>query len=294
MEAAYGLSITITMIMTTFLLLFYLRLKNINIFLIILFAVVYFFIQGAFLIANLFKFSNGGWITILIAGTIALVMYIWYNGRKIRNRLLVFMNIGPFLEILRDVSADKNIPKHATHLVMFTRANNHDKIESKIIYSLINKPPKRADRYWLIHVDITEDPHQLDYEIKELVPGVVQRIDFRIGFKVQPHLNLYFKHVIDDLGKSGEFDMYSPYESLRKHYIHADIKFLMIERILNYDFKFKVNEQFVIEMYYYLKYLSSSTVKTFGLDTSNVEVEKVPLSLHSNVHEEPIRVFMGK
>jgi len=278
MEAAYGLSITITMLMTTILMTFYLFYKKTNILLLILFALTYIIIEGAFLIANLHKFIHGGWVTILIAGLIFGVMYVWYRGREIKNRFIQFVKIDNYTDILKDIKNDISMQKYATNLVYLTKADRVTEVESKFFFSIINKQPKRADLYWLLHIDILDEPYTKEYKILELIPDTLVRIDFMLGFRVQPRVNLFFKQVIEDIIKNKEIDLISKYPSLRKHKIQSDFRFVIIDRIQNYDFDFAPFEQFIMDLYSVIKYIGISEVKAYGMDTSNVVVEKVPLS----------------
>jgi KUP system potassium uptake protein len=291
MEAAYGLSITITMLMTTILLALYLHFKKISTIFIVFFISIYLLIEGSFLIANLNKFIHGGWVTILIGGGLFFIMYIWYKGRSIKNRFIEFVRIDNYFDILKDVKNDPSMEKYATNLVYLTKADRANEVESKIIYSIINKHPKRADLYWLIHIDILDEPNTKEYKIVELIPETLVRIDFRLGFKVQPRVNLYFKQVIDDIIKNKEIDLISKYPSLRKHKIQADFRFVIIDRIQNYDFDFAPFEQFVMDIYSLIKNVGISEVRAYGLDTSNVIIEKVPFSSPYLEKQKIKRVF---
>ena len=283
MEAAYGLSITITMLMTTILLSIYLYYKRMPVYLIALLFTVYFTIEGTFLIANLNKFVHGGWFTIMLGGFLFVVMYIWYNGRKIKNSFIEFVRIDNYYDLLHAVNQDTSIPKYATNLVFLTKANKSTDIESKIIYSIFNKQPKRADVYWLLHVDILDEPHVLEYRITQLIPNLLIKVDFKIGFKVQPRVNLFFRQIIDEMRKNDEIDLLSRYESLRKFQINGDFRFVVIDRIQNFDFDFPAHDQFVMDMYDIFKKFGISEVRALGLDTSNVTVESVPLSVSKDV-----------
>jgi KUP system potassium uptake protein len=278
MEAAYGLSITITMLMTTILLSIYFRyIKKTPIWIVILFLLLFTPIETTFLLSNMNKFSNGGFVTILIAGGLFVIMYIWYQGRKIKNSFIGFEKIDKYLPVLCDLSNDESIPKYSTHLINITKANYIDEIESKIMYSIIRKYPKRADVYWFIHYDRTDLPYQADYEVKEIVPGKVIRLDFRIGFKVQPRINLFFHQVIEELQEENVIDLRSHYQSLNLYNIEGDYRFVVIDRIQNYDFDFKPFQQIIINLYYMLKRIGISDIKALGLDSSITKLETVPL-----------------
>ena len=276
MEAAYGLAITLTMLMTTFLMMFYLVKIKRKRWMIVLFMTVYLTIEGAFLAANLAKFIHGGWFTILLAGLIAFVMYVWQRGRRIKNQFTRFVKIDEYVQTIKDISKDLTIQKYATNLVYITHADFASDIETKILYSICNKKPKRADTYWMLHVHITDEPHTMEYSVDKIIPGVLMRVEFRLGFKVQPRINLFFKHVLEELVANKEINLESGYPSLRKHHIPADFHYIIIRRIQNYDFDFPAFEQFIMDAYRWLTKMSTSDIRAYGLDTSNVIEEKVP------------------
>lgn len=277
MEAAYGLAIVLTMLMTTTLLVYYLRLKRYPTIFIITLFIMYMFIEGAFLIANLSKFEHGGWVTLLIASVLIALMLVWYQARKIRNRYVEFVKLSDYAPLIADLSQDLSIPKYATHLVYLTSANMRDEIESKIIYSILQKQPKRADIYWFVHVDVVDEPYTMEYKVNEIIHDDVIRIDFRLGFRVAPRINLMFRKVVQDMVKNKEVDITSRYESLNKQNVIGDFRFVVIEKKLSYENELPFYEKIVLDIYAFFKHLSLSEEKAFGLDTSSVTVEAVPM-----------------
>jgi KUP system potassium uptake protein len=271
------------MIMTTVLLSIYLYYQKVPIYLVGLLLAIYLIIEGAFLIANLDKFLHGGWFTLLLGGALFAIMYIWYNGRRIKNSFMEFVKIEEYYTIIKELSADTTVTKYATNVVFLTKANKSSDIESKIIYSILNKQPKRADIYWLLHVDIMDEPHILEYRIQQMIPGILIKVDFKIGFKVQPRVNLFFRYVLEEMNRNKEIDLLSRYESLRNFNIMSDFRFVVIDRIQNYDFDFPTRDQLVMDMYAILKRFGISEVKALGLDTSLVTVETVPLQRHLDI-----------
>ncbi len=277
MENAYGLAIVLTMIMTTMLLTYYMILKRYNKIFILACFLVYSVIEASFLIANLSKFAHGGWITLMIASVLITVMLVWYFARKIRNRYVEFVRLSDHLPILEDLSRDLSVPKYATHLVYLTSADNREEIESKIIYSIMQKQPKRADIYWFVHVDVVDEPYRMEYKVSEFIHDDVIRIDFRLGFRVAPRVNLMFRKVVEDMVKNKEVDITSRYKSLNKNNIIGDFRFIVIEKFISYDNDLPFHEKIILDIYSFLKHLSLSEEKAFGLDTSSVTVETVPL-----------------
>ncbi len=282
MEAAYGLAIALTMLMTTIMFGSYLHVKRLYA-LRWLFLAVFVLLDISFITANAKKFLEGGFVPIIIGVVFSALMWIWYKSRKIKNRYIEFVKLDKHLPMLKELSEDTSIPKYATNLVFLTSADFPNEIEQKIVYSIFNKQPKRADVYYFVHVDVLDDPHTMEYKVDFLVPQKVIKIEFKLGFRVAPRVNLFFRKVVEELSRNGEVDIYSRYDSLRKHNIVGDFKFVVIERILNYDYSFSSYERFLMSGYAMLKQISLSEEKAFGLDTSSVVTEKVPLiTVHSS------------
>lgn len=279
MEAAYGLSIVIAMISTTILLSYYLYIKRYPVFFIILLLVVFLSIEFSFLIANLSKFKHGGWVTILITSILVFSMYAWHRARQIRNRLVEFVKIKDYLPIIKELSSDTSIPKFATHLVYMTSANRSDEIESKIIYSILQKQPKRADIYWFIHVDVLDEPYTMEYKVVEMVNDKIIHVDLRLGFRIDPKVNVMFRQIVHDLVLNHEVDINSRYYSLHRNNVIGDFRFVVIEKHISNENVLGGMEKIILNMYDLLKHFSMSEGKEFGLDTSSVTVEKVPIVL---------------
>lgn len=277
MESAYGMTIIIGMMMSSTLLVFYMGMKRYSRIIINLFILVYLTVESSFLIANLEKIPEGGWISLLMATVIALIMWTWYDARKIRNRYVEFVKLDEYLELLCDLKADLSVPKYATHLVFLTSANYEEEVESKIIYSILQRQPKRADIYWFLHVDVVDEPYRMDYRVNEIVNDAVIRVDFYLGFRVAPRINLMFRKVVQDLVKCKEVDIVSRYESLNKNQVIGDFRFIVLEKFLSNENDIPFYEKIVLDIYFMLKSISLSEEKAFGLDTSSVHIEKVPL-----------------
>ncbi len=277
MEGAYGLAITLCMIATSILFANYLVLHRIKSFWIYLYLIVYFSIEFGFLFANLDKFPHGGYVTLIIGGVLLLIMYVWFKSRKIKNRYVEFARLDNYLPVLQELSNDQSINKYATHLVYLSSANNPKEIEYKIIHSILNKKPKRADIYWFVHVDTMDDPYTCEYEVQTIIPNEVIRVEFRLGFRVQPKINLMFRKVVEDMVSNKEVNITSRYESLQRNNIAGDFEFIVMEKFLSQDNELPFWERVVMKLYFWLKEISLSEEKGFSLDASNVTVEKFPL-----------------
>jgi KUP system potassium uptake protein len=277
MEAAYGLAIIITMLMTTVLFSNFMVARRIRSGFIWLFLAVYLFVESLFLFALLQKFTHGGYITFMIAGLMFGVMYVWYRARKIKNRYVEFVRLEHYIPKIQELSNDRTVPKYATHLVYLTSADNPKEIEHKIIYSILNKKPKRADIYWFVHVDTLDDPYTMEYSVDHIIPNDIIRVEFRLGFRVDPRINLMFRKVVEDLVANREVNITSRYESLERSNIVGDFSFVVMEKYLSQDNDLPILERFIMRFHFWLKEISLSEERGFGLDPSNVVVEKFPL-----------------
>lgn len=277
MEAAYGLAIVITMIATTMLYSNYLVLKRVAKGWIYLFLIGFLVVEGAYLIALLDKFPRGGYITIMIAGIMFAIMYVWYRARKIKNRYVEFVRIENYISKIQELSHDKSIAKYATHLVYLTSADNPKEIEHKVVYSILTQKPKRADIYWFVHVDTVDEPYTSEYKVEHIIPNDIIRIDFRLGFRIQPRINLLFKKVVEDLTHNKEVNIMSRYDSLAGNNMVGDFQFVVMEKHLSSDNELPFMERLIMKLHFIIKHISLSEEKSFGLDQSNVTVEKYPL-----------------
>ena len=277
MEAAYGLAITLCMIATSVLFANYLVLRRSKPFLIYLYLIVFLAIEFSFLYANMEKFPHGGYVAVIVGGLLFLIMYNWFKARKIKNRYVEFVRLEHYIPKIQELSNDRSTPKYATHLVFLTSADNPKEIEHKIIYSILNKKPKRADIYWFIHVDTVDTPYTSEYSVEHVIPNDIIRVEFRLGFRVQPRINLLFRKVVEDLVRNREVNIVSRYESLEKNNVTGDFQFVVLEKYLSQDNDLPIWERLMMKLHFWLKEISLSEERGFGLDPSNVVVEKFPL-----------------
>jgi KUP system potassium uptake protein len=293
MEAAYGLAITLTMIMTTILFSYYLYIKRVNLWIVIIFMLLYLFIEGMFLGANLLKFTHGGWFTIMVGTMVAGLMAVWLKAFYIKLRLTEYTKLEKYLPALHELSRDISIPKYTTHLVFMTNASRATEIETKVIYSIFQKRPKRADVYWFIHVDIMDDPYTMEYKVlsDEDNHDNVIKINFRLGFRVDQRINMFFRKVVEDMVLNKEVDITSRYESLSKQNITGDFRFVVLERFLSFENDLPLLEQLVMKTYFFVKDFTTPEDKWFGLDSSSVKIEKVPLIIRPVENVKLRRVF---
>ncbi|MEI6851344.1 MAG: KUP/HAK/KT family potassium transporter [Bacteroidota bacterium] len=280
MEAAYGFSITIAMMMTSLLLAYFLIYKlKWNKYLVLALLLLFATVETSFFIANVVKIKER-WMFLFFELFIFMTMYTWYYARKINNRFTKFVDLGKYVPLLKELSEDDTIPKFSTHLIYLTKANNRHEIEEKIIKSILSKKPKRADVYWFVHINRTEHPYTLNYEVSELVEDKVIKVTINVGFRIQPRTELYFKKIVQQLVKDKELNLHIRADGSTKYNCEPDFKFVVIEKFLSVENEFALREGLLLNSYFFLKRLGLSDIKAFGLDKSDVVLEQVPLVYH--------------
>jgi KUP system potassium uptake protein len=279
MEAAYGLSVTITMLMSTALLSNFFVMHRRPPLLVWLFLIWYICFEGAFLAANLLKFKEGGYITIVIASVLFILMYIWVQAKKIKDRFLQNIKINDYIDQLIALSSDEGIPKYASNLVFLSSAKSPKKVEEQILYSILQTQPKRADIYWFVHIEVTDEPYTMEYKVNVLASDDVYKVIFRLGFRVEQRMNLFLKKVIEDLMENDEVNIASRYHISRDVLPTGDFKFVIIQEFLSHENDLPVLEQITMSVYLAVKSVTASPQNWFGLDSDSVEIEKVPLVL---------------
>ncbi len=278
MEAAYGLSVTLTMMMTTLLLSVYLRFKGLPTPLAFLIVGIFLTIEGAFLVANLIKFPEGGWITFLGGLVLISIMWLWYKGRLLRRSLTVMEDTGTFFQTLKELSNDKTLPQYATHLVYLTGSDTPEQIEQETIRSVLERTPKRADVYWFIHVNTDNEPFTMKYKVDMLARDDVYFLTFTLGFRIEQRINYFFELALKDMESNKEVTKASRHPALEKYNIPGDIRFVLHSSFLSYENDLPFRQDFVMRSYYFLRHwLSIREDKAYGLDASNVVIESEPI-----------------
>jgi KUP system potassium uptake protein len=277
MEAAYGLAIVMTMIMTTIMLAFFMRMKRYPVPLIVVLTTFFLIVELAFLGANLEKFPHGGYVSLTISLVLFVVMTLWYYGKRVAHQFTEAEEIDQYKETLVRLSHDETIPRYATNLVFLTNVAQWNMIESKILYTIMKRQPKRADIYWFLHIHVVDEPYRMDYKVRIIAPGDIVRVDFYLGFRIDPRINLFFRKVVENMTERGEVDIRSKYASLKDNNLFGDFKFVMIEKYLSGDNDLNFLSRLALRGYFLLKKLSLTPEKAYGLETSSVFTEKFPL-----------------
>lgn len=287
MESAYGLSISLAMLMTTLLLIQYIRNKY-STWVAVLAGVLFLSIESCFLVANLTKFTEGGWVSIAICAFFASIMMLWSEGQWMERIHTTFSEISKFGPMISDLSKDESIPKYASQLVYLTHSNNKNNIENQILYSIFRNHPKRADRYWLLRIKISDDPRRMEYSTTEIIPGILNRVDLHLGFKVPPRINLYFQQVLIDLKQKTDLHLDSQYDSLAKHHILTDFRYIIIDRVQNNDKILDFWPRFILNKFYWIKQRMVNLIKAYGFDPTRTKIEYVPLMKTSELFYEDL------
>lgn len=277
MEGAYGLAITFDMLMTTTLLVFYFTTAKKSTFRSAALAIIFFSLEGMFLVSNLSKFSHGGWFTFLIAFVFFMLMFVLLKARRLRERHTEFVDLKHYVPLIKDLQADTTIPKEATNLVYMAVANSKRYIDSNIIYSIFKKRPKRADVYWFLHIDTVDSPYTSKYSVDTIIPKRCFFIRIKLGFKADHRVNLLFNKILHDMAENAEIDLVSHYDSLKRHSMPSDFKFVILHSLASVDSEISSFDNLVIQGYRFIKNHSLSTEEMYGLELANVESENVPI-----------------
>jgi len=280
MEAAFGLSVTLTMLMSTILMFTYMKVNRYPIWIFVPLTLLFLSVELSFLTANLLKFRKGGWITMLIGLFLIAIMWIWYNAKEIKNKLTVLKDIKPYLDKLKFLSDDTSIPRISTNLVYLSSSKDPFMIEDSVLYSIINRQPKRADNYWFININVSDEPFKTTYKLTTLAKNDVYHIRFNLGFRIEPRINYFFRLVVEEMVKNGEVNIISQYDSLNKDNVVGDFRFVVLESFLSYENDLPPIEKFTMSNYYLLNKIGLNSQASYGLDTSNVTIEKYPLIIN--------------
>ena len=277
MEAAFGLSVTLTMLVTSFLVVLYLHIKRVKKPYIVLFALVFLSIEGMFLIANLNKVQHGGWITLLIGSVLSAVMYIWYKGKQVQKRFIIQVPLQQRVPVLRQLSQDKEVPKYSTHLVYLSNADNDNMVEKKSIDSILRSPSKKADVYWFMHINVTDEPYTMEYRVKTLGANDIYHLTINLGFRIEPRVDLFFRTILEELIETGELKLEAAPDFKYSQNKIGDYKFILGNSYLSYDNELPAWKSFLLKAYYNIKKIAVREEENFGLEANNVLVEQYPL-----------------
>nr|WP_304966876.1 KUP/HAK/KT family potassium transporter [Paramuribaculum intestinale] len=288
-EAAYGLAVTIAMLTTTLLLAFWLRSRGVNMIVVGAFFTFFMTVEGIFFVANMSKFVHGGWFSLMIAAVVGSIMIVWRNSTRRRASFIEYRRMADSAATISAVKADKEIPKYASNLVYLSRSGDPSLVESKLLYSIVNKQPKRADHYWFVHIDHVDSPDELSYSVSVAVPETIYVVTMHLGFRVAPRISVYLRQIVEDLVVSGDLDLRSGYPSLRREGIPGDFRFIILHRIFSPTSICGATTALLMRLHDILRHIGVSDTSAYGLDTSVVTAETVPLIINTSSGRRIVR-----
>ncbi|WP_353937314.1 KUP/HAK/KT family potassium transporter [Paramuribaculum intestinale] len=288
-EAAYGLAVTIAMLTTTLLLAFWLRLRGVNMIVVGAFFTFFMTVEGIFFFANMSKFVHGGWFSLMIAAVVGSIMIVWRNSTRRRASFIEYRRMADSAATISAVKADREIPKYASNLVYLSRSGDPSLVESKLLYSIVNKQPKRADHYWFVHIDHVDSPDELSYSVSVAVPETIYVVTMHLGFRVAPRISVYLRQIVEDLVASGDLDLRSGYPSLRREGIPGDFRFIILHRIFSPTSICGATTALLMRLHDILRHIGVSDTSAYGLDTSVVTAETVPLIINTSSGRRIVR-----
>ncbi|WP_290378527.1 KUP/HAK/KT family potassium transporter [Paramuribaculum intestinale] len=288
-EAAYGLAVTIAMLTTTLLLAFWLRLRGVNMIVVGAFFAFFMTVEGIFFVANMSKFVHGGWFSLMIAAVVGSIMIVWRNSTRRRASFIEYRRMADSAATISAVKADREIPKYASNLVYLSRSGDPSLVESKLLYSIVNKQPKRADHYWFVHIDHVDNPDELSYSVSVAVPETIYVVTMHLGFRVAPRISVYLRQIVEDLVVSGDLDLRSGYPSLRREGIPGDFRFIILHRIFSPTSICGATTALLMRLHDILRHIGVSDTSAYGLDTSVVTAETVPLIINTSSGRRIVR-----
>ncbi|WP_353738436.1 KUP/HAK/KT family potassium transporter [Paramuribaculum intestinale] len=288
-EAAYGLAVTIAMLTTTLLLAFWLRSRGVNMIVVGAFFAFFMTVEGIFFVANMSKFVHGGWFSLMIAAVVGSIMIVWRNSTRRRASFIEYRRMADSAATISAVKADREIPKYASNLVYLSRSGDPSLVESKLLYSIVNKQPKRADHYWFVHIDHVDSPDELSYSVSVAVPETIYVVTMHLGFRVAPRISVYLRQIVEDLVASGDLDLRSGYPSLRREGIPGDFRFIILHRIFSPTSICGATTALLMRLHDILRHIGVSDTSAYGLDTSVVTAETVPLIINTSSGRRIVR-----
>lgn len=278
MEAAFGLSVTLTMIVTTFLITLYMRVRRVSLPLIVLVTGIFLTVEVSFLIANLQKLHEGGWIMLIVGALLTAIMLVWRKGKELQQKLITSVPLdGILVQKFNDLSSNPAIRTYATNLIYLTSEIRSSKVERRVLDSIFRTPAKKADVYWFMHVHVTDDPYTLSYEVKPVAENDIYHIVIHMGFRVEPRVDLFFRNIAQELLRSGELSYERAEEKKYDRNDIGDYRFIVSNSFLSYDNDLSFWKNLLMRLYYNLKVIGVREDVNYGIDRSNVVYEKYPL-----------------
>jgi len=287
-EAAYGLAITVTMLLTTVLLSVYLRKIKGRKALSWIVLAVFGLIESVFFISSLGKFLDGGYFTALLTLVILLLMIVWYRGTRIEQKYRNYLKISDYVDVLGVLKDDEDVYTMTQNLVYLDNSKDPEYIDRDILYSILDKDPKRAHAYWFVSVNVMDEPDTMNYQVETYGTDYIFRIRLNLGFKCSQRVNVYLRQIVYDLQKSGELPVQDKKYSIYGKSTVGSFKFCMIKKSVPTKSELSSLDELVLNIKYAVRKIAGSRVKWYGLDNSSVIVESVPMIITPGQAERKI------
>ena len=292
MESAYGLAITVTMLMTTLLLAVYLMKVRKKPATALFVLVVFGAIESVFFFSSLAKFAHGGYVAVIMAMLLFAVMVIWHKGTELEQKYSVRLKLRDYLDNIAALRNDETTPPCADNLVYIDKGEDPETVDRDILYSILDRDPKRACAYWFFSIHFMDEPDVVRYKLETFGTDYIFRVRLELGFKNDQFLNAYLRQIVGDLLASGElppqqrrFSIYGPSNV-------GTFKFGFIRRSVASGTELTRFEEFILTAKYRIRELIGSQIHWYGLNTSSLIVESVPLSAprRQGRTRKPVRV----
>ena len=277
MESAYGLAITITMLMTTLLLLFYLLQRGVPKLLSYTIFIFFAVIESIFFISSATKFLHGGYVAVFMALVIFGIMMIWHRGNIIQERESDKVSLCDYKEQLRELSQDTELPEYQTNIVFLTTKLKGHRVGKEIMYSILDKRPKRAKVYWFVNVFVTDEPYTKEYYVDMMGTDYIVNVQLRLGFRMNQEVNVYLRQIVQELMEEGKLPKQPQKYSIMKGREVGDFAFVLIREELTRVTSLSTIDTLVMQAKLAIKKIAFDPARWFGLEYSDVIVEHVPL-----------------
>lgn len=278
MEAAYGLAITVTMLMTSILLYTYLAVIRKRLWAAIPFILFFGAIEAMFFFSSLTKFFHGGYFTVLMATAIFVVMFVWRRGTAVERTQSVYLPVDKYIDQLRSLSHDADYSTLADNLVFLTNDSSFDKLDRDILYSILDKRPKRAKAYYFINISLTDDPNTREFIVNDFGTDFLFKITLRLGFRVNQRINTYLYQIVGDLIKNNQLAPQNhKYSIYKEHSEIGDFRFCLLRKVLAPETDINGFDARCLELKYFIRRICGSPARWYGLENSNIVFEYVPL-----------------
>lgn len=277
MEAAYGLAITVTMLMTTMLLFVFLHDKKHRGPVAWGFLLLFGGLELMFLLSSLTKFVEGGYVAVALAAVLLFIMYIWHRGTQVEDTQAIYLNVDIYKEVLGQLRDDESIPCFTDNLIYLTKSHYHNFVERDILYSILEKGPKRAKAYWFVSIHVEDVPYKREYEVENFGTDYIFRVRLNLGFKENQRINVYLRQIVQELMEDGELPLQKQRYAVEEPGDMGGFKFCIIRKRVVPESDLPASDQGILTVKYAIRHVAGSPARWYGLENSVLAVEYLPL-----------------